>query len=430
MEKKNGKSPPLEGITVIDLTQAWAGTYATNLLGDMGAEIIKIEARNRPDPWRGSVDPELAALAPHYYLGGDPGSKPYNKNCLFHGVNRNKRGVTLNLLMPKGVSLFKGLVKQGDIVIENFTPRVMGNLGLGYEELREVSPGIIMLSMPAYGTTGPLKDCRGVGGTVEPMSGMSSLIGYPGGPPMNHGVMYPDPIAGMMAVCALLMALHHRRRTGVGQFIDLSQQETSTSLLIGTLMDYVMNGRVAKRQGNRHTSMVPHKHYRCRGNDKWIAIAVTSDEEWQSMVQVMGNPPWADSERFSTPIARFRNEEALDRHIEAWTMQHDKHELMMKLQAGGVAAGAVNSLREIADHPHLKARGFFADLDYREAGNIKTPGVAWKMSATPGRIWRTAPNLGEDSEYVLHRYLGITADEYSDLVEMGVTGEAPVNADG
>jgi crotonobetainyl-CoA:carnitine CoA-transferase CaiB-like acyl-CoA transferase len=426
MERATGKSPPLEGITVIDLTQAWAGTYATNLLGDMGAEIIKIEARNRPDVWRGAVDPELAALAPHFYLNGNPGPKPYNRNCLFHGVNRNKRSVTLNLLMAEGVTLFKRLVEQGDIVSENFTPRVMGNLGLGYDVLKEVNPGIIVLSMPAYGTTGPLKDCRGVGGTIEPMSGMSSLIGYPGGPPMNHGVMYPDAIAGMMASCALLMALHYRRRTGTGQFIDLSQQETSTSLLTSSLMDFAMNGRVATRRGNRHEFMVPHKNYRCRGNDEWIAIAVSSDEEWMKMVQVMGNPPWADSERFGTAIARFRNEDELNDNIEAWTMQHDKHALMSKLQAGGVAAGAVHAPSEIVDDPHLQAREFISDLDYRESGRIKTPGVAWKMSATPGRIWRTAPNLGEDSEDVLRRYLGITADEYRDLVEKGVTGEDPI----
>ena len=426
MEAEKGKTPPLEGITVIDLTQAWAGTYATSLLGDMGADIIKIEARNRPDVWRGSVDPELAAFAPHYYLGGDPGPKPYNKNCLFHSVNRNKRSVTLNLLMAEGVALFEGLVKKGDIVIENFTPRVMGNLGLGYDALKEVNKGLIMLSMPGYGTTGPLKDCRGVGGTVEPMSGMSSLIGYPGGPPTNHGAMYPDPIAGMMAVCALLMALHHRRRTNVGQFIDLSQQETSTSLLTTALMDYAMNGRIAKRQGNRHPFMVPHGNYRCRGNDEWIAITVASDEEWRKLVQAMGNPSWADSGRFATPLARRRNEDELNRQIEAWTAQCDKHELMGKLQAVGVAAGAVHAPREVIDDPHLQARGFITDLDYREAGRIKTPGVAWKMSATPGRIWRTAPNLGEDSEYVLRQYLGITPDEYRELVEKGVTGEEPV----
>ena len=426
MKAETGKNPPLKGITVIDLTQAWAGTYATSLLGDMGAEIIKIEARNRPDVWRGSVDPELAALAPHYYLGGNPGPEPYNRNCLFHSVNRNKRSVTLNLLMAEGVTLFKGLVKKGDMVIENFTPRVMGNLGLGYDELKEVNPGIIMLSMPGYGTTGPLKDSRGVGGTVEPMSGMSSLIGYPGGPPTNHGAMYPDPIAGMMAVCALLIAFHHRRRSNVGQFIDLSQQETSTSLLTTALMDYAMNGRVAKRQGNRHAFMVPHGNYRCRGTDEWIAIAVASDEEWEKMTRVMGNPPWADTERFGTALARRRNEEGLDRHMEEWTQEYDKHELMTTLQAAGITAGAVHAPPEIVDDPHLNARGFIADLDYREAGHIKTPGVAWKMSATPGRIWRTAPNLGEDSEYVLHKYLGITADEYLDLVEKGVTGEEPV----
>jgi crotonobetainyl-CoA:carnitine CoA-transferase CaiB-like acyl-CoA transferase len=423
MEEANKNRLPLEDVTIIDLTQAWAGTFATSLLGDMGAEIIKIEARNRPDVWRGVMSPEEAALAPQNYLGGDPGPKPYNRSSLFHGVNRNKHSITLNLTMDEGVELFKGLAKRGDMVIENFTPRVMGNLGLGYDTLKEVNPAIIMISMPAYGTTGPLKDCRGVGGTIEPMSGMSSLIGYSEGPPMNHGAMYPDPVAGMMAASALLMALHHQRRTGKGQFIDLSQQETSASMLTSALMDYSMNGRVGKRRGNRHDHMAPHQNYPCRGEDEWIAIAVASDEEWQCLVQAMGTPAWAEDEKFGTVLARKDNEDELDRNIGEWTIQHDRYELMEWLQSMGVSAGAVNSPRQTVDDPHLQARGFIEDLDYFDAGRFKTPGLAWKMSATPGRIRRTAPTLGQDSEYILGKHLGITAEEYRKLVEKKVTGE-------
>ena len=423
MEEVNRNRLPLEDVTIIDLTQAWAGTYATCMLGDMGAEIIKIEARNRPDIWRGVVSPELAALAPHSYLGGDPGQKPYERSCLYHGVNRNKRSVTLNLTMDEGVDLFKRLVKRGDIVAENFTPRVMGNLGLGYDVLKEVNPAIIMISMPGYGTTGPLKDCRGVGGTVEPMSGMSSLIGYTDGPPMNHGAMYPDPVAGMMAAGALLMALHHQRRTGAGQFIELSQQETTTSMLTSALMDYSMNGRVGKRRGNRHDFMAPHQNYPCQGEDEWIAIAVASDEEWQNLVQVMGTPAWAEDEKFAAVLDRLHNEDELDRLIGEWTILHDRYELMERLQNAGVTAGVVNSPGKTVHDPHLQARGFIEDLDYFDAGRFKTPGLAWKMSATPGRIWRTAPTLGQDSEYIFGKHLGITAEEYQELVEKKVTGE-------
>ena len=423
MEEANKNRLPLEDVTIIDLTQAWAGTFTTSLLGDMGAEIIKIEARNRPDVWRGVMSPEVAALAPQNYLGRDPGPKPYNRNSLFHGVNRNKYSVTLNLTMDEGVELFKGLSKHGDMVIENFTPRVMGNLGLGYDTLKEVNPAIIMISMPGYGATGPLKDCRGVGGTIEPMSGMSSLTGYTDGPPMNHGAMYPDPVAGMMAASALLMALHHQRRTGKGQFIDLSQQETSTSMLTSAIMDYSMNGRVRKRRGNRHDYMAPHQNYPCRGEDEWIAIAVATDEEWQNLVQAMGIPAWAEDEKFRTVLARKDNEDELDRSIGEWSIQHDGYELMELLQSAGVAAGVVNPPSQTVDDPHLQARGFIEDLDYFDAGRFKTPGLAWKMSATPGRIRRTAPTLGQDSEYILGKHLDITAEQYRELVEKKVTGE-------
>jgi crotonobetainyl-CoA:carnitine CoA-transferase CaiB-like acyl-CoA transferase len=413
---------PLEDVTIIDLTQAWAGAYATCLLGDMGAEVIKIEARNRPDVWRGVMSPVIAALARENYLGNNPGSKPYDQASLYHSVNRNKLSLTLNLTMDEGVSLFKRLVKRGDIVAENFTPRVMSNLGLGYETLKGVNPAIIMISMPAYGSTGPLRDSRGVGGTIEPMSGMSSLIGYADGPPMNHGTMYPDPIAGMMAASALLMALHHQRRTRKGQYIDLSQQETTISMLTTALMDYSMNGRVGTRRGNRHDFMVPHQNYPCLGEDEWIAIAVSSDEEWQNLVQAMGSPAWAEDEKYRTALSRKSNEDELDRHMSEWTRKHDKHKLMKQLQDVGVAGGAVNSLGEIVDDPHLQARGFIQNLDYFDAGRFKTPGVAWRMSATPGRIWRTAPTLGQDSEYVLGKHLGITAEEYQQLVQKKVTG--------
>ena len=423
MKQENKGRMPLEGVTVVDLTQAWAGTYATCLLGDMGAEIIKIEARNRPDVWRGTVEPELAAQAPQNYLGGNPGSKPYERQSLYHSVNRNKQSVTLNLRMDKGVEIFKRLVKRGDIVAENFTPRVMGNFGLGYNTLKELNPAIIMISMPGYGTTGPLKDARGVGGTIEPMSGMSSLIGYPDGPPMNHGTMYPDPLAGMMAASTLLMALHYQRRTGKGQFIDLSQQEVATSMLTSALMDFSLNGRVRGRRGNRHDFMAPHQNYPCRGEDEWIAIAVSSDEEWQNLVQAMGSPAWVEDEKFGSMLARNHNGDELDRNIKEWTIRHNKYELMEQLQSVGVAAGAVNSPIEVVDDPHLQARGFIKDLDYPGVGRLKTPGLAWKMSATPGRIRHTAPTLGQDSEYVLGKHLGITADEYQELVKKKVTGE-------
>jgi crotonobetainyl-CoA:carnitine CoA-transferase CaiB-like acyl-CoA transferase len=392
----------------------------------MGADVIKVEARNRPDPWRGPMSPEMAAVAPHGYPGADPGPKPFNRSTLFHGVNRNKRGITLDLASTEGVAIFRELVKVSDVVAENFTPRVMTNLGLGYETLRQLKTSIIMLSMPAYGTTGPDRDRRGVGGSVEPMSGMSSLMGYADGPPMNHGAMYPDPVAGMMAASALLIALHHRGRTGVGQSIDLSQQETNILLLGEALMDYSMNGTVRRRQGNRHRFVAPHQNYRCRGEDDWIAISVSSDTEWHQLIRVMGRPTWCREERFATIAGRLDNLDELDRCIETWTTGQNKFDLMHRLQQNGVAAGAVLRTHEVMEDEHLQARGYVEVLDYGKVGSYRTPGLAWRMSATPGRIWRTAPDLGQDSESVLAEILGMNRDEYRDLVDKRVTGEEPI----
>ena len=425
-DKRDMMISPLEGIRIIDLTQAWAGTLATCLLADMGADVIKIESRSRPDTWRGRLEPELAANGPHGYPDNNPGDKPYNRGALFHGVNRNKKGITLDLTKPEGVVIFKDLVKTGDVVAENFTPRVMGKFGLDYHTLKEVNPSIVMISMPGYGMTGPYRDSRGVGGSIEPMSGMSSLMGYADRPPMNHGTMYPDPIAGMMGAAAILIALHSRKSTGAGQYIDLSQQEATTIFLGEALMDYSMNKRVRQRQGNRHPFMAPHQNYRCRGEDEWIAISITSDKEWAQLVKVMEEPAWAEDEKFETPLARLENEDALNRHIEAWTAGYDKYELMDELQRNGVPAGAVLAPREVVEDLHLEARDAIEEMDYAESHRFKMPGIPWKMSKTPGKIRCPAPRLGQDSESVLSELLNMSHEEYQHLVEKRVSGEEPI----
>jgi benzylsuccinate CoA-transferase BbsF subunit len=257
------------------------------------------------------------------------------------------------------------------------------------------------------------------------MSGMSSLIGYPGSNPMNHGVMYPDPVAGMMGACAVLIAIHHLQKTGEGQFIDFSQQETASLLLGSSLMDYSMNKRVRTRQGNRHDFMAPHQYFRCRG-DQWIAISVSSDEEWRRLVQMMGMPEWAEDRRFENTLGRLENEDELNRYIEGWTVTQNRDELAQQLQLSGVAAGPVLPFHEVMNNVHLKARDYIQQIDYGVSGSYATPGLTWKMSMTPGYLQRIAPDLGQDSEGVLNRLLGITHEEYERLVQKGVTGQEPI----
>src|SRR5215213_5822845 len=238
---------PLAGLRGIVLTQAWAGTFATQLLGLLGMEIIQIEARQRIDSWRGGY----GGAVPKAIRGASSTQHPWNTNPLYNSVNLNKQGITLNLSHPEGIAIFKRLVPYADVIAENFSPRVMGNLGIAYDDLAAIKPDIILLSMSAYGATGPYANIPGIGGTIEPMAGMSALLGYEDGPPLNSGLMYPDPVAGYYGTAALLVALRHRQRTGQGQHIDLPMQEANMTFIADALMEYSASGSVRPRMGNR-----------------------------------------------------------------------------------------------------------------------------------------------------------------------------------
>jgi len=270
---------PLEHVTIADLTQAWAGTYATQLLADLGATVIKIESRRRLDPWRGAFKADRGI--PGYPLDG-PGERPYNRNFLHNSVNRNKLGITLDLGSPEGKDLFLALVAKSSVVAENFTPRVLPNFGLGFERLREANPGVILLSMPAYGLDGPYRDYPGIGGTMEPMSGNTSLLGEPGGRPYNSGVMYADAVAGLHGAAAVLAALRRRARTGEGAHMEVAQHETTLSI---TAPFYVRSGWSAPF-GNRDFDLDPHE---IAGDDEhgWVARAGTASAPVRSVAQAL-----------------------------------------------------------------------------------------------------------------------------------------------
>ncbi len=416
----------LRGLRVIDLSQVFAGPYATKLLGDMGAEVIRVECAARSG--RGGVLPRMrpggvfGSSFPH----GDTGERSYNRFAYYNEVNRNKLAITLDLSKPLGVEIFKKLVKISDAVVENFTPRVMENFGLDYPALNKVNPQLIMLSMSGYGGDGPYRDHVAYGEGIEAMVGLSHLAGYPDDGPLRPGVAYADATSGLHATFALLAALRYRRLTGKGQHIDLSMREAVTPLLGEFIMDYAINHRVAKRMGNRHPSMAPHGCYRCRGDDSWVAIAVSCDEEWRSLRNAMGNPPWAGEERFATLGGRLENLEELDRLIEGWTSQYDHRQLMEALQRAGVRVGAVLNVAELVQDPHLGQRGFFEQLTHPEAGTHLYPGVSWKMSATPGSLRLPAPRFGEHNQYVFGELLGMSEGQILKLAEEGITASEPL----
>jgi len=413
-------------LRIVDLSQIFAGPYATKLLADVGAEIIRVECA--PRSGRGGALPRMkpGGIFGSSFPEEDTGERSYNRFAYYNEVNRNKYAITLDLAKPLGVRVFKRLVKVSDVVAENFSPRVMGNFGLDYPVLKEVNPEIIMVSISGYGQDGPYRNYVAYGGGIEAMTGLSQLTGYPDAEPLTAGIAYADANAGLHAAFAILTALHYRRRTGRGQYIDLSMREALAPLLGEFIMDYAMNRRAARAAGNRNPSAVTQGCYRCQGEDKWIAIDISSDEEWRSLCHAMGNPAWTEGERFGDSLSRHENQDELDRLIEEWTSHYDHRQLTSMLQRAGVKAGAVLNVAELVEDPHLRERGFFQRLSHPEAGSHLYPGVSWKMGRTPGSLRLPAPCFAEHNEYVFGQLLGMSADEISRLAEEGVTASEPL----
>ena len=424
------KKSVLTGVRLLDLSRVWAGPLAVRLLADMGAEVILIEAPSARGGDKALLEQmkQMRKEGRHlpYYPDGDPGEQPWNRQGLFNDFNRNKLGLTLDLNKPGGRDIFKQLVKISDVVLENYSPRVMANFGLDYPVLKEINPGIIMISMSGYGMTGPYRDYPAFGTTVEQHAGFGSIMGYADSGPYRTQSTYPDPVAAVNAASAVMLALWHRHRTGKGQYIDQAMIETGTCLLGETILDYTMNKRLPKRLGNRHTSMTPHGCYRCRDEDNWVVIAVANDEEWQALSAAMGNPAWTKEERFADQLSRWQNQDELDKLITEWTIRHDHYEVMHILQRAGVAAGAVLNAKEVLNDPQLKQRHYFVELTHPQAGTQQYPGFPAKLSRTPATFRMPAPCLGEHNEYILGQLLGLSKDEIAQLEEGRVISTGPL----
>jgi benzylsuccinate CoA-transferase BbsF subunit len=389
IDKKMAKQPVLQNIRILDFSWVLAGPYATRILADFGAEVIKIQP-----------------LLPQEE---DKFSRGY-----YNTWNRNKRGITLNLNKPEGIALAKKLVKISDAVVENFTPRVMANWGLDYNNLKKIKPDIIMLSLSTMGNSGPWRDYVGFGPTIQAFSGITHLTSFPGKPPLGLGTAYADHIAGLFGCLALLGALEYRQKSGEGQYIDLSQVEAMASLLGEAIADYQLEGEVVA-VGNSSTEAAPHGVYRCRGDDRWCAIAVFSDEEWPGFKRALGNPYWAEDKSFITFSGRLKNKARLDSLIEGWTKEHTAEEVMALLQGEGVAAGVVQNASDLAKDPQLKERGFFVELD--KTVSEATP---IRLSHAPAKYRRMAPTLGQDNDHVYGELLGMGEGELVNLKKQGI----------
>ncbi len=414
---------PLANVRIADLTAVWAGPYATRLLADMGAEVIKVEAVNSPDLLR------ALHLQP-------PGTeRPYNRSAYFNHNNRNKYGVTIDLASAEGRALFLRLVRVSDVVIENFRADVLDKLGLGYETLRAARPDVVLVSMPGHGKTGPEAGYIAYGTNVEQLAGLVSITGYEGGEPHKSGISYGDPISGTAAAGAVMAALLYRRRSGRGQFIDLAQREALTTLLGEYVVGYSMTGELPRPAGNRHPAWAPHGVFRCAGRpvagtatseDRWLALAVRSDAEFASLCRVIGRPELASDARYADGLSRHRHAAELDGPIAAWTAGCEPLAAAEALQAAGVPAAPVESYRDLLDgDPHLRARGFFEEVAHAEAGSWRMERPVWRFSEAPAHIRINAPSFAEHNRWAFHALLGLDDAALDALADGGVIGDLP-----
>lgn len=392
----------LAGVRVVDLGWVLAAPYATMLLGYLGAEVIKVESRRRIDEQR---------IAHRAGL-----SKDYDASSNFFEVNLTKRSVTLNLATPKGSELVRRLVAISDVVIENMRPGVVDRLGLGYAELVKVKPDIIMASVSGWGSRGPLREYTAYAPCFSSFSGLAHLTGYVDDEP-NTGTSSNDARSGTGAAFAILMALMIKQRTGRGQYIDMSSCETLNTLIGDRMIEYGLSGVSPGRDGNHDGIVAPHNVYRCAGEDAWLSIAVTTDEEWRSLRAAMGEPAWAQDPALDAGQGRWDRQEELDRAIGEWTTTRSAVELTEILQARGVAAIPSYSAEELFTHPHLIERGSISEVPHPRLGMRTAISPPWILSQTPARIARTAPLLGEHNDYVLTELLGLTAGEIDALAE-------------
>ena len=395
----------LKGIRVLGLTWVWAGPWMGAVLADMGADVIKIESKQRVDSQRVTklwIDPEQ----------GEHQGSNLNRGQ-FNFTNRGVKSCTLNLKQTDGVEIFKKLVKISDVIITNLAPRVLPGWGLDYSVLKEVKPDIILVTLPAFGSTGPDKDYVSYASTIEAAGGLSVSFGYPGGEPVNSGVYPADPIGGMYGSASVLAALYYRAKSGKGQHVDIAQSEAVTTLIPEVIMEQVMNGRIRPRMGNRDTIMAPHGCYPCKGEDKWVAIAVGNEEEWNAMCGVMGNPEWCKDEKFADQFRRWQNQDELNRLISGWTKDFTHYEVMHKLQKAGIAAGPSLNIEEAINDEHYRERGAFIEQNHAAAGKIIVYRSPWTSALTAENP--PAPLLGEHNNYVFKTLLGMSDEEIANL---------------
>lgn len=405
----NHQARPLEGIRIIDLSMGWAGPLATRNLADMGAQVIKVESCERFDWWR-SWEATQAWIA-------DNGAE---KSPQYLYVNRNKQDITLDLENPRGRELLLQLVATADALVENYSGGVLPKLKLDYSYLIEANPGLVMVSMPAFGSTGPWSQFRAYGSTVEHSSGLPHLVGDPEQAPTMQHVAFGDAVGGLNGTAAILTALWHKQRSGEGQFVDLSQVECLFPLAAPGILHQSVYGQSPRRSGNKHPDHAPHGVYPCEGDDAWVVIQVTDEIQWQRLQDLIpALAPFGDVDE------RLDKREALDGCVRAWTQQRPAAAVMQLLQGVGVTAAKLNNAQAILDEPHLQDRGYLQWLEREYVGVQPHPSPPFRVTADPIPITSPAPTLGQHNHDILGELLGLGAAELEELEQQGVIGTKP-----
>jgi crotonobetainyl-CoA:carnitine CoA-transferase CaiB-like acyl-CoA transferase len=394
----------LEGVRILDFTWVVAGPVATRILADQGAEVIKIE--------RGDKDATSVMGPRRVGLQGE--------------LHRNKRSAAINMTKPRGVELARRLAAMSDLVMDNFSARVMRMWGMDYDTLAKIKPDIISISMSGLGHTGPRCNYVSYGPTLQALAGFTRMMADSRGEPAGYGYSYADMAGGYSGALAALIALWHRKRTGRGQFVDLSQFEALASLVGPALLDISVNDRAQVPPGWRSQEgpAAPHGAYRCRrrgdDNDRWIVIAVRSQAEWERFVVALDNPAWVTDPKFRTLYLRMRNREELDANVSRWAATVDAEAAMALLQRAGVAAGVALNGADLSVDPQLAERDFFAHVKLPDGGSTRLTGVPMQLSATPGSVRTVAPEVGEDNDYILGELLGLSRADREELIAEGV----------
>lgn len=407
---------PLNGVRVLDLTHVWAGPLAVRFLADFGAEVVRVEAPTGRGPQQASYSP-LGG-----WLGGAPGERPWDNNAMFVKLMRNRRGLCIDLKTDAGRQTFLQLVGEADVLVENFSAHTMQNLGLGFETLQAVNPGLIYLTMPGFGHSGPLAERVAFGPTVEAMSGLTDVFGYGDDEPRNTAMALMDPVSGVNAVAAVVVALQTRRQNGSGCKLEMTLHEGGVSYCGPWLLDQQL-GVHAARWATRHPQMVPHGTYAAAGDDQWVVITCADDHQWQNLYGILAEEYLAEHLQADWGLATRRSHEAqIDAAIAKLVAGTPKATVAERLQVAGVPAGAVATVPEMVADPQVQARGFFVAYE-RHATPM--PGNPIKMPSMQPQQWRQCPGLGEHNAEVLEDWLGLSPEETQDLYAQGVLHDKP-----